>query len=190
MRYKRHGLALDIGCGPGVLTKVLAENHERVLAFDISPAMLAVARAETPVNTTVFQHDFTEPLTGSFDTILASLDVFNHIDDAVPFQKTLLMWYESLVPGGVFLFDLLKESYLADLIGHVETLKLDDTHVTWRIEATEKQNQIRHVLFGSEEKHTHIETAFDETTVFAVLPKDRCVESIDLPERTLYIFKK
>jgi SAM-dependent methyltransferase len=40
----RGGLAVEVGCGPGRMTGALAERFDRVLALDVSPAMLARAR--------------------------------------------------------------------------------------------------------------------------------------------------
>jgi SAM-dependent methyltransferase len=41
----RGGTCLEIGCGPGRMTGELADRFDRVLAVDVSPAMLARARA-------------------------------------------------------------------------------------------------------------------------------------------------
>lgn len=41
----RGGVCLEIGCGPGRMTGALAERFDRVLAVDVSPAMLERARA-------------------------------------------------------------------------------------------------------------------------------------------------
>ena len=43
----RGGTCLEVGCGPGRMTGALAERFDRVLAVDVSPAMLARARAAT-----------------------------------------------------------------------------------------------------------------------------------------------
>jgi SAM-dependent methyltransferase len=39
------GLCVEVGCGPGRMTGALAERFDRVLALDVSPAMLERARA-------------------------------------------------------------------------------------------------------------------------------------------------
>ena len=40
----RGGTCVEVGCGPGRMTAALAERFDRVLALDVSPAMLAQAR--------------------------------------------------------------------------------------------------------------------------------------------------
>jgi SAM-dependent methyltransferase len=42
---RRGGLCVEVGCGPGRMTAALAERFDRVLALDVSPAMLEQARA-------------------------------------------------------------------------------------------------------------------------------------------------
>jgi SAM-dependent methyltransferase len=41
----RGGLCVEVGCGPGRMTAELADRFERVVAVDVSPVMLARARA-------------------------------------------------------------------------------------------------------------------------------------------------
>ena len=40
----RGGVCVEVGCGPGRMTGALAERFDRVIAVDVSPAMLARAR--------------------------------------------------------------------------------------------------------------------------------------------------
>jgi SAM-dependent methyltransferase len=44
----RGGTCIEVGCGPGRMTKHLAKRFDHVLALDVSPAMLAQARANAP----------------------------------------------------------------------------------------------------------------------------------------------
>ena len=49
----RGGTCVEVGCGPGRMTGALAERFDRVLALDVSPAMLQQARAHvTAANVT------------------------------------------------------------------------------------------------------------------------------------------
>lgn len=40
----RGGVCVEVGCGPGRMTAALAERFDRVIALDVSPAMIARAR--------------------------------------------------------------------------------------------------------------------------------------------------
>jgi ubiquinone/menaquinone biosynthesis C-methylase UbiE len=44
----RGGTCVEVGCGPGRMTRHLTERFDRVLALDVSPAMLDQARANAP----------------------------------------------------------------------------------------------------------------------------------------------
>jgi SAM-dependent methyltransferase len=68
----RGGLVVEVGCGPGRMTGALAERFDRVLALDVSPAMLARARAAVPSERVEFREISGERLDGVAD---ASADV-------------------------------------------------------------------------------------------------------------------
>lgn len=42
----RGGVCVEVGCGPGRMTGLLAERFDRVIAVDVSPAMLELARRQ------------------------------------------------------------------------------------------------------------------------------------------------
>lgn len=42
------GVLADVGCGPGHVTRLLAEHHSNVIGVDLSPGMIAVARDRAP----------------------------------------------------------------------------------------------------------------------------------------------
>jgi SAM-dependent methyltransferase len=42
------GVIADIGCGPGHITRFLAERRDDVLGCDLSPEMIAIARRRNP----------------------------------------------------------------------------------------------------------------------------------------------
>jgi len=42
------GRLADVGCGPGHVTRFLAEQHPDVIGIDLSPRMVAIARERTP----------------------------------------------------------------------------------------------------------------------------------------------
>ena len=95
---ERVARALEVGCGPGTWTKLLADRATSVVAVDLSAGMLAQARqAVTSPNVTFQQADassFTYP--GTFDMVL-SVRVIEYI----PEWKTVIANISKLVaPGG------------------------------------------------------------------------------------------
>ncbi|MFN2491673.1 MAG: class I SAM-dependent methyltransferase [Pyrinomonadaceae bacterium] len=94
--------ALEIGCGKGGFARRLAEHSQRVLALDLSPEMIRIARERSTQFPNIdFQlADISDrPLTDqSFDCI-ATIATLHHI----PIEETLLKIKAALKPGGVLL---------------------------------------------------------------------------------------
>lgn len=108
--------ALEIGCGKGEFSQRLAQRSERVLALDLSPEMIRIARARFSHLTNVeFQiADFMSydlPPEG-FDCI-ATIATLHHL----PLREALLKLKAALKPGGVLLIlDLFKAAGLSDAL--------------------------------------------------------------------------
>jgi len=99
--------ALDLGSGPGVLSRLLLDTfpNATVTTFDVSPAMLATAKRKLwayPNRARFVQGDFTKDDFGTgYDVILSGL-VLQHTDDAgrrAFFRRALAQ----LRPGGILL---------------------------------------------------------------------------------------
>ena len=91
---------LDIGCGPGTLTKVLAQRvpKGKVIGIDASPSMIAYAKTLGIKNAEFYVMDATKiPYENAFDVAYSNA-VFHWIDD----QEALLKGIErALKPGGL-----------------------------------------------------------------------------------------
>ena len=66
---------LDAGCGTGLLTEELAKRGANVLAVDISPSLIRIAKKRLPYqlrnNVTFTSGDMLDPKLGEFDFVLA-----------------------------------------------------------------------------------------------------------------------
>jgi ubiquinone/menaquinone biosynthesis C-methylase UbiE len=105
---------LEIGCGTGAFAKQLAQRSEHVLALDLSPEMIRIAREQSAQFPNIdFQlADIRDlPLEdNSFDCI-ASIATLHH----VPITETLLKMKSALKPGGTLLIlDLFEPARLSD----------------------------------------------------------------------------
>jgi trans-aconitate methyltransferase len=63
------GTCVEVGCGPGRMTSALAGRFDRVLAVDVSPAMLTQARKNVPAANVEFREVPGDRLAGVDDAI-------------------------------------------------------------------------------------------------------------------------
>jgi SAM-dependent methyltransferase len=105
----RGGTVVDLGCGSGILARVVSEAGYDVYGVDISPAMIELARTEAPA--AEFHHGsvFDTPIPPAV-AVTATGEVLNYAADRRAGHATLRDLAQrvaaSLVPGGIFLFDL------------------------------------------------------------------------------------
>lgn len=106
--------ALEIGCGTGTFARLLAQRYRRVLALDLSPRMIEVAKERSRGFTNidyqvgnVMEIPFPEAQFGC----IVSIATLHHL----PYEPILQKIKTALKPGGVFLvLDLYKAESLAD----------------------------------------------------------------------------
>ena len=94
--------ALEIGCGTGAFARLLAKRSQNVLALDLSPEMIRIAReCSTEFPNIEFEladvRDRVLPVE-SFDCV-ATIATLHHL----PFREILLKMKAALKPGGVLL---------------------------------------------------------------------------------------
>jgi len=106
---------LDLGCGTGVSSWLLAEQGLRVFAIDSSAAMLAVAQNHAPDPAapvydapSFLQMDVRQLETpaGPVDLVLAVGGVFNAIPSLRELEAVFARVFRCLEPGKLFIFDL------------------------------------------------------------------------------------
>jgi trans-aconitate 2-methyltransferase len=102
-------LALDLGCGPGNTTRLIADTlrPRRTVGFDRSRAFLERARIDAPASVGFVEHDvFATPFpTEPADVIFARL-LLAHLPDRA---GVVARWATQLSPGGIVLLDELEE---------------------------------------------------------------------------------
>jgi SAM-dependent methyltransferase len=108
--------ALDVGCGVGTFSRLLAARAERVLGLDLSPEMIRIARERSTAFPNieyqvadVLQSDFAP---ASFDCI-ASIATLHHM----ALNAVLPLLANALKPGGTLLIlDLYQAESTGDLL--------------------------------------------------------------------------
>jgi SAM-dependent methyltransferase len=99
----RGGLCVEVGCGPGRMTGALAARFDRVLALDVSPAMLARAREAVPAENAEFRAVSGERLDGVEDECADALVcylVLQHLPGPGAVRSYLGEFARVLAPGG------------------------------------------------------------------------------------------
>jgi len=95
---------LDAGCGPGVYAEWLADHGAEVVAFDVSPKMVRLAKQRLGTKAHVLQADLDQPLDfledDSFDIVLSAL-ALDYIED---WNKVFKEFYRVLRQGGHLVF--------------------------------------------------------------------------------------
>jgi SAM-dependent methyltransferase len=99
----RGSVCVEVGCGPGRMTGELAARFDRVLAVDVSPAMLELARRKVPAANVEFRlvsgHRLETLEDGSADVVVCYL-VLQHL----PSRRGVLDYLDEigrvLAPGG------------------------------------------------------------------------------------------
>ena len=110
-----NGLVVDLGCGSGVWARELLRTGYDVLGVDISPSMINLARQKAPgakfQTASLLSAGLPrcEGVTSIGECLNYCFDPTNTRDRLRRFFRSL---YESLRPGGVFVFDVLEPGQL------------------------------------------------------------------------------
>ena len=102
---RRPGLAVDLGCGTGHTTRLLASAlaPRRVLGLDQSASFVALAAADAPPGVEFAVHDVTRaPLPCPPADLLSCRLLLSHLPDP---PAALATWATQLAPGGLLLVD-------------------------------------------------------------------------------------
>ena len=104
------GIVLELGCGTGVMTELLAESGYDMIGVDDSEEMLGEAmekRAESGHEILYLEQDMREfELYGTVKAIVSICDSMNYITEDEDLLEVFKLVNNYLDPEGVFIFDL------------------------------------------------------------------------------------
>ena len=128
---------LDLACGTGAMSLLLAEAGYQVTGADMSEEMLTVAYDKAtalPDNRPVFVRQKMERLRlpEPVDWVLCCLDSVNYLTDPAACREAFRRVYQNLNPGGVFVFDVNTPEKLRAMDGQIFLDEDEDVFCVWR----------------------------------------------------------
>ena len=130
---------LDLACGTGTMTCILANRGYELIGVDASEEMLAAAMGksyEVEGIAPIFLHQSMPKLDlyGTVDAAICCLDSLNYLTNPKDVQRTFDRLRLFIAPGGVLIFDINTVEKLAALDGQVFLDETEDAYCVWRPE--------------------------------------------------------
>ena len=127
---------LDLGCGTGTISCLMAEKGYRVLACDASIEMLSAAMMKSAgmENAPMFLHQSMEKLrlAREVDAVISTIDAINYLTKEKALRETFKRVYRWLRPGGQFIFDVNSPYKLRRMDGQLYTDETEESYCVWR----------------------------------------------------------
>ena len=192
--------ALDLGCGTGVLCRILHANGIETWGMDYSSGMIDIAREDSPH----IHYDVADMVTyrpeKRFDLVTCTGDALNHIGDLRDVEQIFRNIRAYLSPGGYFVFDILDEKEVSTS----EPFEMDfsETVRVWFQMTRPGENQVNLKIRVFEEgkpcfEENIRETVHDPAEICRLLERtgftvERCAHSLtgDTPATTWFIIAK
>ena len=138
-------ILLDLCCGTGTLTWLLAERGYEMIAADASPDMLMQAAskaAEVSVPPLFLCQDASAlDLYGTVDAAVCSLDGMNYIPES-ELPEVFHRLHLFVRPGGLLIFDIKTPEWFRSVDGSVSVDETEDMLCLWRAEFDTEENAI------------------------------------------------
>lgn len=135
---------VDLACGTGSVTEILARMGYPVLGVDMSEEMLTVAAMKTydlqprPMFACQYLQELRLPK--AVDMAVCALDSLDYILNPDDCKEAIRRTYKALNPGGIFIFDVNTPEKLRAMDDQVFLDEDDDVYCVWRGEFDEETN--------------------------------------------------
>lgn len=210
---KQEGLkprtVVDLACGTGSVTAILAQKGLQVIGVDMSEEMLTVAsqKAADIASAPWFICQSLQELRlpRAVDMAVCALDSLDYITDPADCKEAIRRVYKYLNPGGIFIFDVNTPEKLRAMDGQVFLDEDDDVYCVWRGEFDEETNICSYGMDLFQRKGKLWERSFEEHREYAYsadqlrgflkaagfthirVYADRCLEAPGEGEQRIYI---
>lgn len=113
------GIVVDLGCGTGTMTQMLAEDGYDMIGVDRSAEMLLQARAKCDSQILFLEQDMRElDLYGSARAMVCICDGMNYLLSQEDILQTFNRVHTFLDSGGIFIFDLKTPHFYEHVLGN------------------------------------------------------------------------
>jgi len=128
---------LDLACGTGTLTCLLAEMGYEMIGVDGSEEMLAQAQQkafDVEGIRPIFLHQSMPKLDlyGTVEAAVSCLDSINYLTDPKDLERTLKRLHLFIAPSGLLVFDVNSVAKMEALDGQVFLDEKEDAYCVWR----------------------------------------------------------
>jgi SAM-dependent methyltransferase len=207
--WTQHGLTpytiLDLACGTGTVSRLLARRGYQVVGVDLSPGMLQTARgraSDERLAIPFYQQDAAELTLDEppFDAAVSLFDSLNYILEPERLAQACTQVCRHLAPGGSFLFDLNTEYALAEgMFTQSNKGEKDDLQYDWK-SSYDRETRLctvqMHFSYSGEDgvmrpfTEIHRQRAYHKDEMFALLQKSGFDEIVAYDAYTLNKPKK
>ena len=172
---KQEGLhprtAVDLACGTGSVTAILARRGLQIIGVDMSEEMLTEASQKAfdidPMPRFICQSLQQLRLPKAVDLAVCALDSLDYITDPADCKEAIRRTYKYLNPGGIFIFDVNTPEKLRAMDGQVFLDEDDDVYCVWRGEFDEETNICSDGMDLFQRKGNLWERSFEEHCEYA-----------------------
>ena len=163
------GLLLELGCGTGRMTRLLAAEGYDMIGVDNSEEMLSVAREYTMENTEILYllQDMREfELYGTIRAVVSVCDSMNYIMSEEDLRQVFSLVNNYLDPGGIFIFDMNTRYKYEELLGDNSFCETrEDSSFIWEnyYNHTSMINEYELTLFVREDEEEALYRKYQES---------------------------
>ena len=135
---------VDLACGTGSVTEILARKGYQVTGVDMSEEMLTEAAMKTmdiePMPRFSCQRLEKLQVARAVDLAVCALDSLDYITEPDDCAEAIRRTYKALNPGGIFIFDVNTPEKLRAMDGQVFLDEDEDVYCVWRGEFDKETN--------------------------------------------------
>ena len=190
---KKPEIVLDLACGTGSLTRILADRGYSLIGLDYSPEMLSQAMEKSGGEILYLQQSLGElDLYGTAGAAICSLDALNYLPPDELFEAVRRVFL-FLDPGSVFAFDLNTPKKLMAQDGQLYFDEGEDFLCLWRSSFNHEERACQYEFdlftkkgaFWERQSETHLEYAHSIEEIQKILEEAGFVDILITGDRNM-----